>query len=208
MKNRMLVTKSLTGGEGFTIRSKDLTGILEDLCRSIVKTGEIEMKTRCADLIQQIDFLQQMMYAKDQQIMTLESKLQHASDELTKIVNTKVFAKGNSVIFELDHTQRQLRLIKDNIFQMESRLKESVRQDFAKDLKQAQLQLEEEKKKFDGYKQVLNTSMKIEIKEHINELDVQLKKIINKDSRKNVFDETKPTKQLEEEYSHLLQKKS
>ncbi len=51
MKNRMLVTKALTGGEGYTIRGKDLTSILEDLCRSIVKYGEIEMKTRCADLI-------------------------------------------------------------------------------------------------------------------------------------------------------------
>lgn len=48
--------------------------------------------------------------------MTLESKLQYAADELSKIVSTKIFAKGNSVIFELDHTQRQLRLVKDNIF--------------------------------------------------------------------------------------------
>jgi len=36
MKNRMLQIKTLTGGEGVIIRVKDLTGILEDLCRSIV----------------------------------------------------------------------------------------------------------------------------------------------------------------------------
>lgn len=207
MKNRMLVTKALTGGEGFTIRGKDLTLILEDLCRSIVKTGEIEMKTRCADLIQQIDFLQQMMYAKDQQIMTLESKLQYAADELSKIVSTKIFAKGNSVIFELDHTQRQLRLVKDNIFQMETRLHDAVRIDFEKDLQEARLALQEERKKFESYQQVLNASMNTEIKEHINELDLQLKKIINKDPRLNHYDEAKPAKQLQEEYSHLLNKK-
>lgn len=49
--------------------------------------------------------------------------------------------------------------------------------------------------------------MNTEIKEHINELDLQLKKIINKDPRLNHYDEAKPAKQLQEEYSHLLNKK-
>jgi len=43
----MLVIKTLTGGEGIIIRTKDLNSILEDLCRSIIKNGEIEMRTRC-----------------------------------------------------------------------------------------------------------------------------------------------------------------
>jgi hypothetical protein len=49
--------------------------------------------------------------------------------------------------------------------------------------------------------------MNTEIKEHINELDLQLKKIINKDSRINHYDEAKTLKQLQDEYSHLLNKK-
>jgi hypothetical protein len=43
----MLVVNTLTGGEGIIIRTKDLNSILEDLCRSIIKNGEIEMRTRC-----------------------------------------------------------------------------------------------------------------------------------------------------------------
>jgi hypothetical protein len=50
IKNRMLVIKTLTGGEGIIIRTKDLNSILEDLCRSIIKNGEIEMRTRCEHL--------------------------------------------------------------------------------------------------------------------------------------------------------------
>lgn len=33
----MLSIKTLTGGEGIIIRSKDLTTIIEELCRGIVK---------------------------------------------------------------------------------------------------------------------------------------------------------------------------
>jgi hypothetical protein len=36
----------------------------------------------------------------------MEHKLQHAKDELNKIVNVKVFSKGNTLIYELDHSLR------------------------------------------------------------------------------------------------------
>lgn len=52
----------------------------------------------------------------------MEHKLQHAKGELHKIVNTRVFAKGNQAIFELDHSIRQSRMIKDNIYTMEQLL--------------------------------------------------------------------------------------
>lgn len=54
MKNRMLVQKNYTGGEGCTIRTKELSNLLEEFCRSIVMNGEIEMRTRCEELSYQI----------------------------------------------------------------------------------------------------------------------------------------------------------
>jgi hypothetical protein len=33
----------------------------------------------------------------------MENKLKHAKDELNKIINTKVFSKGNALIYEFDH---------------------------------------------------------------------------------------------------------
>ena len=75
-----------------------------------------------------------MLYSKDQQLLNMEHKLQHAKEELNRIVNTKVFSRGNNLIFELDHTSRQLRLMKDNIFTMEKILKEKIRLRFDKDL--------------------------------------------------------------------------
>ena len=77
--------------------------------------------------------------------------MKHANDELSKIVNTKVFAKGNQIIYELDHTMRQLRLVKDNVYTMEDQLKEKIRLAFDKDLERARLDLKESKKKFAEY---------------------------------------------------------
>ena len=34
----------------------------------------------------------------------MEAKLKKAKDELNRIVNTRVFARGNQLIYELDHT--------------------------------------------------------------------------------------------------------
>lgn len=65
LKNRMLVIKTLTGGEGIIIRTKDLTTILEDMCRAILKNGEIEMRTRCEQLALQILQYENLLYAKD-----------------------------------------------------------------------------------------------------------------------------------------------
>jgi len=42
----MLKINTLTGGDGIIIRTKDLLQILDEFTRGIVKSGEIEMRTR------------------------------------------------------------------------------------------------------------------------------------------------------------------
>jgi hypothetical protein len=96
----MLSIKTLTGGDGIIIRTKDLIGILDEFTRGIVKNGEIEMRTRCDNLTSQITSYENLLYSKDQQIYMLENKLKHASAEMTKVISTKVFAKGNMLIYE------------------------------------------------------------------------------------------------------------
>lgn len=49
-KNRCLPVETLTSGQGYLISHKDLNECLNELCRSLVKFGEIEMRTRCEQL--------------------------------------------------------------------------------------------------------------------------------------------------------------
>lgn len=141
--NRCLPIETLTSGAGYMISGKDLSECLNDLCRSIVKTCEIEMRTRCEQLSMLILQYENMLYTKDMQLLNMENKLKHAKEELNKIINTKVFSRGNNLIYELDISSRQLRLMKDNVFLLEKGLKEKIRLYFDKDLEQTRVLLDE-----------------------------------------------------------------
>ena len=104
--NRCLPIETLTSGAGFTISAKDLNECLNELCRSHVKSCEIEMRTRCEQLSMLILQYENLLYTKDMQLINLEHKLKHAKEELNKIINTKVFSRGNNLIYELDISTR------------------------------------------------------------------------------------------------------
>lgn len=104
--NRCLSVQTLTSGRGFMISSKDLNECLLEFCRSITKYCEIEMRTRCEQLSLLIIQFENLLYTKDQQLLNLEHKLKQAKEELNKIINTKVFSRGNNLIYELDISTR------------------------------------------------------------------------------------------------------
>ena len=106
IKNRCLEIETLTSGTGIVISSKDLNECLEECCRSLIKFGEIEMRTRCEYLSMNLVNYENLLYIKDMQLLNLEGKLKTAKIELNKIVNTKVFSRGNNLIYELDMTNR------------------------------------------------------------------------------------------------------
>lgn len=134
------------------------------------------MRTRCEYLSLQIIHYENMVYNKDQQLLNLENKLKQAKDELNRIVNTRVFARGNQLIYELDHTNRQLRLVKDNVYLLEKNLKEQIRLEFEKDLEQARRELAESRKKFSEYQATLNSHIKADLTRNFNELEADMKR--------------------------------
>lgn len=134
IRNRCLEIETLTSGVGIVISAKDLNECLEECCRSLIKYGEIEMRTRCEYLSMDLMQYENLIYIKDRQLLNLEGKLNSAKVEMNKIVNTKVFSRGNNLIYELDMTSRQLRLIKDNIFLLEKNLTEKIKLSYDREL--------------------------------------------------------------------------
>ena len=110
------------------------------------------------------------------QLLNLENKLKHAKEEINKIINTKVFSRGNNLIYELDQATRQLRMMKDNVFSVEKGLKEKIRLYFDKDLEQTRVLLAEQKRKFKEYQLTLNAYMRENVAENINYIDEVMKK--------------------------------
>lgn len=176
--NRCLPIETLTSGAGFTISAKDLNECLNDLCRAHVKSCEVEMRTRCEQLSMLILQYENLLYTKDMQLLNLEQKLKHAKGELNKIVNTKVFARGNNLIYELDMSGRQLRLLKDNVFSLEKGLKEAVRLRFDKDLEQTRALLHQRHLDFAGYKRNLNSFMEGKVSEIRQNIDEDMRQML------------------------------
>jgi len=80
------------------------------------------------------------------------------------------------LIYELDMSTRQLRLMKDNVFGLEKCIKENMRLHFDKDLEQTRTLLAEQKRKFKEYQLTLNSYMRENVTENINYIDEVMKK--------------------------------
>jgi uncharacterized phage-like protein YoqJ len=104
-------------------------------------------------------------------LLNLESKLRTAKQEMNKIVNTKVFSRGNNLIYELDMTNRQLRLLKDNIFLLEKNLTEKIRLCYDRELDQTRIQLADIVKKFKDHRETVKYSIEANVRQEINTID-------------------------------------
>lgn len=91
LANRSALVETLTSGAGILISQADLNACLEECCRSLIKSSEIEMRTRCESLTLVAETLLEKLYCKDRQLMNIENKLSYSKQQLTHIVNAKVF---------------------------------------------------------------------------------------------------------------------
>lgn len=129
------------------------------------------MRTRCEHLALSNVQYENLLYIKDRQLLNLESKLRTAKQEMNKIVNTKVFSRGNNLIYELDMTNRQLRLLKDNIFLLEKNLTEKIRLCYDRELDQTRIQLTDIVKKFKDHRETVKYSIEANVRQEINTID-------------------------------------
>ena len=72
------------------------------------------------------------MYIKDTRVEGLKAKLRMMHDNITRIVNSKVYEKGNGLIFELDRALREVKFYKDHVKNFEDEMKEFVKVEFKK----------------------------------------------------------------------------
>ena len=67
-------------------------------------------------------------------------------DNITRIVNSKIYEKGNGLIFELDRGMRELKFYKDHINSFEKEMKEFVISEFRKSIIEKDLKIDFGKK--------------------------------------------------------------
>mmetsp|Transcript_1933 Transcript_1933/g.1846 ORF Transcript_1933/g.1846 Transcript_1933/m.1846 type:complete len:131 (+) Transcript_1933:224-616(+) len=116
LKNRGTEVETLTSGPGMVFTVKDFNECLQMLCKGLIKYGEKEMRSRSEELSKKESHYISLLYVKDRKIESLEERMKVLRENLDKLINSKMYEKGNQLIYELDQVNRQLRLFKDNVF--------------------------------------------------------------------------------------------
>lgn len=122
--------ETLTSGPGIVLTYKDLNECLQSFCTEMISFGEKEMKTRTTGYLQMLEHQKNLIYIKDTRVEALKRKFRLVNDNITRIVNSRIYEKGNALIFELDRSLREVRFYEEHIYVFEKELKEVIREEF------------------------------------------------------------------------------
>jgi len=125
------------------------------------------------------------------EVVYYRSKCEQFLRNIDLIVNAKMSAKGNQMIYELDVTNRELRTLKDHYHQMESFMREEIRKEFQRRLQISQNENFQLKDNFGNYKNKLQHELQEKVASKIHELEDNTLKIFRQ-GNKNLSSAAKP----------------
>lgn len=131
---------------------KDINDCVATLTKGLLKYSEQEMRTRCELFAKKEQHLYNLLYVKDQQLESLERRMEKQISDIDKLVNARMYEKGNIIVFELDQVNRQLKLMKDSVFLMEQRIFKEIEDQFKNKIIFKDARIERIKDQFAGYK--------------------------------------------------------
>ena len=120
----------------------------------------------------QINHLQHLVYIKDSRVDGLKAKVRMMHDNITRIVNSKVYEKGNGLIFELDRGLREVKFYKDHIKDFEEERKDFVKAEFRQQLNDKDLEINLCKKQtYDMINKLILEFRELSTKEEIEKIE-------------------------------------
>ena len=102
-------------------------------------------------------------------------------NEIDKIINAKMTEKGASIIYELDITHRELRMLKDNYYLMEKMMREEIRKQFVDEIEEKDYLIKKYREGFAEYKTRVNKGINSEVYNEITTIENRVK------ARANVY---------------------
>ena len=93
------------------------------------------------------------------EVIYYRAKCEQFLRNIDVIVNAKMSAKGNSMIYELDVTNRELRTFKDHYYQMERFMRDEIHKEYMKDMAERDNKIQQNKTNEVHYKKQMQNSM-------------------------------------------------
>ena len=102
MKNRGTEVETLTSGPGYVFTLKDINDCIASLSKGLVKYAETELRTRSEMAAKKEYHYLDLLYLKDQKIDSLERRISEQVRIVDKIVNSRLYQRGNQIVYDLD----------------------------------------------------------------------------------------------------------
>ena len=152
LQNRGTEVETLTSGPGMVFTIKDFNECVQILCRGLVKYSERELRARSENFAKKEAHYINLLYNKDRKIENLENRIAKTQENLDKLINSKMYEKGNMLIYELDNVNRQLKLFKDNIFILEKEMNLRIHNEYQKTMRDNKSKMFELSRLFKDFK--------------------------------------------------------
>ena len=162
LRNRCTEVDTLTSGPGIVFSMKDFNECLSIFCKSMLKYSEENLRQRAETAAIQQNQYRHLIYLKDMEVVYYRAKCEQFLKNIDVIVDSKMSAKGNAMIYELDVTNRELRTLKDHYYLMERFMRDEIQKQFMKELSVQGNQINQLEEKFKTYKTNMNHELQEE----------------------------------------------
>jgi hypothetical protein len=181
LRNRCTEVETLTSGPGVVFSMKDFNDCIQTLCRGMIKYWETSIRSINETSLLKSHHLQHLVYIKERQMEYYKRKWETFVNEIDKIINAKMTEKGASIIYELDITHRELRMLKDNYYLMERMMREEIQRQFIDEITEKDYLIKKYREGFKEYKERVNKGISSEVYDEITTIEERVK------ARANVY---------------------
>ena len=109
---------------------KDFNECLHAFCQGLLKYCEANLRTRVeTQHIRQNQF-QHLLYMKEKSALYYRRKCDQFLGDIDKLVNAKISQKGGQLLYELDVSSRELRVLRDNYRLMQKMMTQELRHEY------------------------------------------------------------------------------
>ena len=171
LRNRCTEVETLASGPGIVFSMKDFNECLQVFCQGLLKYGEGELRSRVETQHIRQNQYQHLLYMKEKQSLYYRKKCEQFLGDIDKLVNAKISQKGGQLIYELDVSQRELRVLRDNYRLMRKMMLEDLKHEYMKKIMNKDNKIGELRDKFNEHRERVTAETIVAVSTNFKDLE-------------------------------------
>ena len=155
LRNRCTEVETLASGPGIVFSMKDFNECLQVFCQGLLKYGEAELRSRVETQHIRQNQYQHLLYMKEKQAVYYRRKCEQFLGDIDKLVNSKISQKGSQLIYELDVSSRELRVLRDNYRLMQTMMMEELRSKYVRSIQSKENKIAQLRERFNQQQELV-----------------------------------------------------